>query len=338
MKLNLEKIKSITQGAERITEENGVIRFFRFRAEERDVYPPTEHFEGITGATAGIQMEYRTDAYRLSMRVITSKATNRSFFCHDVFVDGRLIGCIRNFTDDIADTSYSHIPFPLGRYSGSFDLGQGMKTVRIVFPWSVVSGLEEMCLEGASCVEPVKPSKTMLMYGDSITQGYDSLNPSQCYSLRLARALDAQAFIKAIGGQMFRPALSALKAAFAPDYITVAYGTNDWNRAESVAVFESNCNAFLNNLSENYPDTRIFVLSPIYRADHRQTEGVICPFPQIEQTIRDAAQNLGNVTFLSGWELVPQDELLFADRKIHPADRGFDHYFNNLKEKIIKLL
>ncbi len=330
MKLTLEQIRSVTQGAERITEENGAIRFFRFREEERAVYPKSEHFDGITAATAGIQLEFSTDATGLSITVFTAKATNRSFFCHDIFANDQLVGCIRNFPEGIEDTNYSHDEFPLGRFSGSFHLKAGVKTVRIVFPWSVISALEELSLENATFITPVKPAKTALMYGDSITQGYDSLNPSRCYSLRLARTLGAEACIKAIGGEMFLPALAEQIKTPAPDYITVAYGTNDWTRTKVAETFVANCHGFLENLSRNYPEAKILVISPIYRTDWEKTEGVICPFAQIEKTIENAAKPLSNVVFLSGRALIPQDELVLADRWVHPNHRGFDHYFCNL--------
>lgn len=334
MKLTLEQIRTITQGAERITEGNDGIRFFRFREAERKVYPQSEHFDGITAATAGIQLEFTTDATDLYMQVAISKATNRSFFCHDIFVDGKLIGYIRNFPDGIEDSKYSHEEFPLGQFTGNFSLGEGIKTIRIVFPWSVISVLEELSLKNASFITPVKPAKTILMYGDSITQGYDSLNPSQCYSLRLARWLNAEATIKAIGGEMFLPALAEQVKTPAPDYITVAYGTNDWTRLKDMGIFVSNCHGFIETISRNYPTSKIFVISPIFRTDREKTEDVICPFAQIEQTIEAAAKPLPNVTFLSGRELIPQNDLLLADRWVHPNHRGFDHYFTNLQKAL----
>ena len=47
---------------------------------------------------------------------------------------------------------------------------------------------------------------------------------------RLADALGAEEVNKAIGGECFFPELAATKEDFQPEYITVAYGTNDWSR------------------------------------------------------------------------------------------------------------
>lgn len=337
MKLNLEQIKCITQGAERIEEIDGVIRFFRFTAEERAVYSPAEHFDQITGATAGIQMVFQTDATALALKVHTSKATNRSFFCHDIFVNDRLVGCLRNFTDEIRNTAYSRGDFPLGMFQDAFALGNGLKTVRIVFPWSVVSGLVNMELKDGNFITPVFPEKRILMYGDSITQGYDSLNPSNAYSLRLARDLGAMAMIKAIGGQVFRPELADIRQKIAPDYITVAYGTNDWTRLQSFADFEANCKAFFQNLQKHYPAVKTLIITPIWREDCEKTDGVICPFSQIESVITESAKILSNAVIVSGNHLVPHDTENLADRWVHPNDSGFAHYYQNLQKHLSKV-
>ena len=67
----------------------------------------------------------------------------------------------------------------------------------------------------------------MLVYGDSITHGYDALAPSKAYSVSVPFTLSANAINKAIGGEIFFPTLARIKSNINPDYITVAYGTND---------------------------------------------------------------------------------------------------------------
>ena len=70
--------------------------------------------------------------------------------------------------------------------------------------------------------------KRILCFGDSISQGYDALYPSNQYTPQLAKLLDAEEYNKAIGGEIFRPELALARDDFEPEYITVAYGTNDW--------------------------------------------------------------------------------------------------------------
>ena len=101
------------------------------------------------------------------------------------------------------------------------------KNVRIVFPQFSALSLYEVELGEASFVSPQKPKKKMFFYGDSITQGYDAQYPSNKYTALTALALGVESFNKAIGGEVFQPGLAAAKSNFYPDYISVAYGTND---------------------------------------------------------------------------------------------------------------
>ena len=56
---------------------------------------------------------------------------------------------------------------------------------------------------------------------------------------------DAEEYNKAIGGDVFFPSLAATREDFEPDYITVAYGTNDWSKCPREAL-EENCKNFYN--------------------------------------------------------------------------------------------
>ena len=79
-----------------------------------------------------------------------------------------------------------------------------------------------------------------------------------------------------------------------PDYITVAYGTNDWSTKDS-ETFKVNCKEFYTNLSKNYPEAKIFAISPIWRKD-MNAEKVFGKFEDVEVYIRDAVKELVNVT------------------------------------------
>ena len=133
------------------------------------------------------------------------------------------------------------------------------------------------------------------------------------------------------GGTYF-PELAELKDSFVPDYITVAYGTNDWNCREKES-FKSKCSAFFANLSKNYPDVKIFAITPIWRKDKDEYRK-IGPFEIMAQYIRESAEKYKNVTVISGYDFIPQDENFFADFMLHPNDEGFKHYTKNLYDKI----
>ncbi len=333
MKLNFEQIKNIIIGAVRIEEESGAVRAYRFTKEQDELYKarnPDFYHKSLT--SAGIKLLFKTDSKNLFLKMRTAYGSSRQYFSFDVFVDGKPAGYIDNFSNADLPRVYPQAELPVGVFSKTLQLGNGIKTVCVYFPWSVKTFIEEIEVDDNALVEAIKPSKKLIAYGDSITHGYDALRPSNRYIARLAEALDAEEYNKAIGGEVFLPDLSELKDSFVPDYVTVAYGTNDWNCMDS-DTFKHRCRAFYENLSRNYPDTKIFAITPIWRKDINVPRS-FGAFSELETYIKDAVRDLENVTMISGFDLVPEDEKYYADLVLHPNDEGFDYYFKGLYNKI----
>ena len=166
----------------------------------------------------------------------------------------------------------------------------------------------------------------MLIFGDSITHGYDALYPSHSYATRLATLLDADARNKGIGGEVFQPRLALTKEHdFAPDLITVAYGTNDWGHRDAQTL-EMNLREFYRNLAQTYPNAKIFALSPVWRG--KRSNPALCgkPFAWVDERIADVARELPNVTHIPGIDFVPHDPACYSPDILHPNDIGFATY------------
>jgi len=330
MILNYEQIKNVTCGADSIKYEDGEFRFYRFNDKELDFYK-TSPFYTKAYATSDVEMIFETDATLLSLKGIARVAVSyRTWYCLEVFINGERIGTIQNFDGNITnDNLFSD--FSLGEFDKVFEIGEGKKIVRIVFPQFVALSLYEVKLTDAKFISPVKPKKKMFFYGDSITQGYDAQYPSNKYTSLTAHALGVEGYNKAIGGEVFQPALAAVKSDFNPDYISVAYGTNDCGTDRE--TFLKNSRAFYENLSKNYPNAKIFALSPIWRLG-TENECKVGSFFDIEPQIKEIAQSLPNVIFISGFDFVPHDTKYFYDRHLHPSDEGFELYAKNLVDAI----
>ena len=335
MTLNLEQINSVTQGAEVVEQENGIVKFYRFTKEEQEIYSKTVFYEK-TFATAGVQMEFETDGNFLSFSVITKPATSRSFFSADVFVNEKLVAHCANFETKEMQGDYTGKYFTLGEYSFNVDLGEGSKRVKIIFPWSVCMQLKEMRLENAMYIRSVNKTKKMLVYGDSITNGYDAKYPSNAYVTQIAKVFDLEIYNKAIGGEGFFPALSKAKSNLSPDYVLVSYGSNDWSFSTQ-EDFIFRCKEFFKNLTVNYPNALIFAISPIWRADF-ESERKFGEFYEVEKRLREICGQYENVKIISGWAFVPQDKNLFSDLRLHPNDSGFKYYAENLIKEMRKYI
>ncbi len=332
MKLDLTKIKSVTNGAVEVIEENGRFRFKRFNKAEDDFYKQTP-FYSKSLAPAGIRLEFETDAEKLRLSVEAIEKTSREYFCFEIFVNEKCIGVIKNY-DNVVNGEYAKQRFSIGIFDGEFALGSGTKTVKIIFPWSLPCEIIDVELFGETFIKPIKRKKKILIYGDSITQGYDALLPSHAYSLRLADALDAEGFNKAIGGEIYCPELAEIKNDFEPDYVIAAYGINDW-RTISKTEYEDRCDRFWQAISGNYPKAKKFAFSPIWiKCWEDITEfGAV---HEVEETIRKVVGKIGGITVIRCWDFVPHDVNFYGDASVHPNNDGFDSYFENLLQEIKK--
>ena len=329
MILDIKKIKEIMCGAVDVKEENGHYVVYRFTDEEMAVEGnPNVHY------SSGARLTFKTDATSVKIRFYARNLAVRSYFSLDVYRDGILSGSISNCSDVI--DCFAEKQYNLGDFSGEFPLGDGEKTVDIVIPHSVKCEIEYIELENAKTVTAVKRPKVLLAYGDSITQGYDALHPGHTYASRLADALDAELYNKALGGAPFCPYLVKVENGVnTPDYITAAYGTNDWSHLDYETI-KINCEGFLKELHGKYPDVPTFILTPIWRAD-MNAEKPSGTFAEIAALIENACKPYKNMTVVHGLTLVPEDTSLFGDARLHPNDEGFKHYAENLA-KIIKII
>ena len=327
MKLSFDQICAVTRGAAYITEEADGIHFHRFTPAQEEYYRPTGFYDKVF-STAGIRFSFTTDSKTITLKVRTSPGSSRTYYAHDLLVNGILTDSLSNYEGQVLPQVYTGVKLPLGQAEKTFILEEGTKQIDICLPWSVNSVLEELSLEDGASLEPVRRAKKILQFGDSITHGYDALHPAASYSVRLADALGMEGCNKAIGGDMFCPGLAVLPEETAPDVITAAYGTNDWsNRTED--VYAENCLGFYKALRKTYPDARIFALLPIWRGDQKP-DRKFGDFSRIFPLIRGICDGIGGIDVIDCYDFVPKEADYFADRVLHPNDSGFVHYFENL--------
>ena len=327
MKLTLEQIREAVRGVVRVEENEGKICLYRFTKEQEALYKVRNaDFYKKTFATSGVIIEFITDSRSLSLDVDVLSGSSRNFFEHSIFVNGKKYASL-----DCRGLN-------CGVFGGKWALPEGEKQVKIYFPWSTSSKIIALCLDDGASFTPVKKEKRMIMFGDSITHGYDARNTENSYASRLTAALDTDTVNKGIGAEIFFPELAAAKDPIDPDYITVAYGTNDWSKNDKEG-FDKNCREFYVALSQNYPNAKIFAISPIWRKAY--SEGKVNNLGTLDyvgEYIEKATAELPNVICINGLKLVPHDPACFAADVIHPNDKGFEHYFNNLLEEMKKHL
>lgn len=326
MILTLEDIKTVTFGAESICENEGRVCFHRFTDKEREGHGSHEFL-----STAGVQMEFMTDATALRLKGTIKEASGcRSFYAIDILKNGEHIHSIKNYKEEELNSEYANYKYPFEDFDSTIALGEGSKSIRIVLPFSVICEFQTVELVDATYIKSIQREKRIVAYGDSITQGYDSLNPKDTYVMRMAEYFGANIINKGIGGMQFQPEMSASAYDSKPDFITVAYGTNDWNWND-LDTIRNSCISFLDNLIKIYENAPIFIIAPIWRISYKEQKPA-GDFSNVEKMIFEVAEKYPRVTAISGWELVPHDLKYFGDGGLHPASNGFECYFENLKK------
>ncbi len=326
MKLTLDQIQAITKGAVRVTEEDGRIRFFRLTEEQIGLYRTLspDFWYPRALASAGIRWEFLTDSPSLSLTIETWAGSAVPAVMMEIMVNGVHIGALGS--KQTAE----------GVFSGTYDLGDGKKRICVYFPWSTRTELIAAELADGSQLTPIQRSKRMLIFGDSITQGAMAEHPSVTYASRLADLLEADAVNKGVAGDVLHAELAEMSDEGEFDYITVAYGTNDWKKTAR-EVFEQSCSDFYRTISRRYPNAKIFAITPIWRANPERITDV-GEFFYVRDFIQKIAADLPNVTVIDGYDFVPHDPAYFGDLRVHPNDKGFAHYAKNLYAEIKKYL
>ena len=145
--------------------------------------------------------------------------------------------------------------------------------------------------------------------------------------------MDVQVWNKAIAGTTTFPEMVLSESPYDPDYVLVAYGSNDWDRHEE-AFFAEKYRQMMQAVAENYPRAQVFVISPIWRGDQNTRERRMGALSVIERNILAISEDFPNVTVIPGIDLVPHDLQYYADAGLHPNDAGYGFYVQNLWPQI----
>lgn len=324
MKLEFNQIKEAVSGVAYCEEADGKVIFHRFSEKQEEYYNRVAPgFSHKLLATAGVCLRFLTDSPSLSLAVETRPGSTRTYFSHDILVNGAYLGSLSNFSDGDMTGLYPQKEFPLGVYEKSFSTGAGEKEITILFPALVCSSVLSVELADGSSFTPSPERKTLLALGDSITQGYDCVSPRNRYTSIIAARLGLSEHNLAIGGDVFRgEAAEGIKED--ASLIIVAYGSNDWH-GRGWDEARADCEKYFENLSANIPGVPVFVISPIWRKDWQEVRPY-GEFGRVEELLGSICGRNECFTLVRGFGFVPHDSSFFGDGVLHPNDRGFDCY------------
>ncbi len=335
MKLTFDQIRSITTGAMVCREnEDGSTYLRRVTADQHAPYPTDNKYYPAYTRAAGITLDFYTNAEELTLSVDGSAAPKQTRMTVDVLEDGALSAShVSVFGREDADSeqAFHNLHFP-------FCLKKGEKRVTVYFDnHRAINGLTVELTDGAT-LRPYVHKRTIVAFGDSITQGSSPRFPSNTYMHRLCRMLDAKVYNFGIGGERFLKEKIVPGTYPACDFVTIAYGTNDFGHKDSAEEgFRNNMPEFLRKAAAEFPHVPIFVFLPLWR----QTEEIprnIGTLQSVRDRIAAEAAKYPNMTVIDCQSFIPAEAKYFADLVLHPNDEGMALYAQQLFCELEKYL
>jgi lysophospholipase L1-like esterase len=152
------------------------------------------------------------------------------------------------------------------------------------------------------------------------------------YTEQVARTIDAEVFNQGTGGEQYMAKKIVHGSYPQVDFITVAYGTNDWSKNPR-EILEGKALEFFEKLICTYPGIPVYYIIPIWRRDCDRIT-LAGTFPEARERLRQIASKYPQVICIDGLELTPHVEEFYSDNYLHPNDLGFCLMAENLLSKI----
>lgn len=333
MQLTFDQIKTVATGVMEFVEENG-LWLYRFNEAQRAVYDKSPNATLQSMQAAGITLDFHTDATAIHLTVDGTRDydnVNRAF---DLLIDGNFVHSVDTLG---MDNGYTGKVEAYGPHDLLFRLPDGEKRVTIVMPWDASVRIHSMKLENATFFRPAEYKRTMIAFGDSITHGAYAKYACMTYAMQTARMLDAKLYNFGIGGERFRMK-KIVKGTYPEcDFVTVAYGTNDYSHQPKEA-FEEKMPSFFAQLNEAFPNTPIFVILPLWRRMEAWEEKKPLGYLQdVRDRIAEECKKYPNITVLDGSKWVPHMKDFYGDSTwLHPNDLGMSQYALGLSKAILE--
>ena len=312
MFLTNEKIRELTVGAAAVYEEENGLRFAKCTADQLAAWKEAAPwiYANAVGST-GVRMDFATDSDFVTF-------TTGEYGKYEIKINGMIR----------AQYAFREADGHERKNTFTVQLEKGVNRVTLSLPSHGAGGIiASVEIADGAFIERHRFDSRLLFLGDSITQGWNSKYDSMSYAWLVSDALNAESIIQGIGGAVFAPA-TVLPMDFAPDTVVIAYGTNDWGLT-TWDKFSKNCREFYKILAEQYPKANIYALAPIWRKEVEEVREC-CDFRQVASYIHEVTKPYSNIKVIDCFDFVPKEERYFADFKLHPNDKGFEHYGKNL--------
>ena len=307
-----EEILALSVGVVDYEEKDGKLHLYRCLREQREAYGKLSETLGLwSGRTNGVRLDFVTDSSFFSFKVVVGKK-------YELFVNG---------------VKTDHIEISEGEtFYKELDNSKGENRLTLIFPSHESGVIDEVSISEGATYSRYKHTfgKKILIIGDSITQGWDTVSDSNSYAYQVSLRYDADTVIFGVGGAYFHESIVPSYDNYNPDIVIVAFGANDHRKGEEVLA--KNMHEFLDKLLPLYKNSQIIGLTPIRGRDTQRGEK-----SDFRKRIESIYDEYG-IEYIDGASLVSKSDDNYAD-SYHPNDKGYLEMADNLMpllEKIIK--
>ncbi len=321
---SVDVLKNVFRNCLDVSVESRRVYLTRFTEQQLEFYRTDPLWAQRTGLAAGICLDFCTDSPFIKLAYeITYK--DRDWFCFDFLVNGQFVECRgERPVKSLRSALQFMVESPCRR----------LNRVTLYLPQTIGLTLSNLELADGSRIELAPAYQgNFLCAGDSIFQGMDCIHPFASCAVQISRFLNMNLLNQSVGGLIFSRRTLDEEIHCRPDIILVAYGTNDWTKAESLDDFETRTREYFEKLEEIYPHAKTLAVTPLRRKDEELRYNV-GPLAQIREAISRICRDFASISVVDGLSLVPHPFSFFDERGVHPSDEGHLYMALNLLKQI----
>lgn len=213
------------------------------------------------------------------------------------------------------------------------------QTFEIFLPHLCITELLSIEIDSDANIEPAPLAQYQwLAFGDSITQGIVVPLATQSYVGLVCKSLDADVRSISVGGATLDEELAMFESCDQDqfDFISIAYGTNDFALSIPLDTFQNNARKLIESLNEKSLRP-IVLISPLTWANREEPNDKGLYLEAYRDILSPLASQYENVHLLNGSELIPNHSKYFSD-DVHPNEEGFLLYAKKMSDFVRPLI
>lgn len=310
-----------------VVEKEGYYKAERLSDKQKKAFKEKcERLSIETEYTSGVKIEFYSTTSSVEFDFKTD-------FCSQTYA---------NFDVFINDEFEKSVSFENSDYSNyHFEFSTevlGDKKISIYLPHSTSVMIKDFKIDEGSTIKNSEiKDKTILCFGDSITQGYRSIHPKNTYPMLLSKKLDMNLINQGVSGYVHDYKIFDEDNDIKVDIVTSAFGTNDWDKIDDIEEIKENIRLYFSKLNSLFFDIPVFIITPIWRGSYLNINKSGTFYDVISIIIKET-EKYNNFNLIDGFELVPHNPTFFDENTLHPNEECFKIYADNLYNKIIEIL